>query len=115
MKILVATTGNFQLLDPEAGQLIRHEGYTLVSTSNFVKLHQTLEHIELIGQTNDDATDEEWLKYVAESDGDLELATPAFLSSFEYKAPVKEGEPAPEPTETAKKGPKGKPVAPATE
>ena len=81
MKSLVETTGEFQLLLGD-GRLIRSQGYTVVERSEFVHARTVLGQVRTVGEVNDDATDEEWLKFVSESDGDLELALASFVSSF---------------------------------
>lgn len=88
MKLLVQTRGEFQLLDMEgaAPVVIRYAGCTVVAPTNFVKAQIAEERLDLVGKVNDEATDEEWLKYVEDSGGDVELATSSFLSNFEIVA-----------------------------
>jgi hypothetical protein len=88
MKILVETMGEFQLLDPETGTLIRSVGYTVATATGFTQVRA--EQLNVVSKLTDEATDEEWLKYVAESDGDGELAMASFLSSYGDGAGVSE-------------------------
>lgn len=81
MKALVETTADFQLLMDD-GTLIRHEGYTLITKSEFVHARAAIGQVRTVAEVNDEATDDEWQKYVAESGDDLELAVSSFVSSF---------------------------------
>lgn len=78
--LLVATAGNFQLIDTVSQKLIRHEGLTVAPKTDFLDLF--IDRIDVISELSDEATDAEWLKYVAESEGDLDLARDSFLSSY---------------------------------
>ena len=82
MKLLVETAGQFQFLDDETGNVIRHDGYTVVPQTNLVAKFSLLGQLKLIAQLNDDATDAEWRAYVKECEGDLTLAVESFRSRF---------------------------------
>jgi hypothetical protein len=85
--LLVETDGAFQLIDQDRrNPTIRHEGYTVVHRTDFVAYRISLSQLRIIAELNDDATDQEWLKYYADSDFDLELARDAFLSTYGKKA-----------------------------
>jgi hypothetical protein len=103
MKNILETTGSFQIVDADTGTLVRFEGYTVAPPSNFSQSRIALGQLSVKGQVNDDATDEEWLKYVAESDGNLDLALEAFVSAY----PV-DGVGAPEQDPKANKKPAAK-------
>ena len=77
---LVETTGSFQLMGPT--YLIRFEGYTVVPNDSFVSSEISRERVRLIASLHEDATDEEWLNYLKDSDGNLELAVASFLARF---------------------------------
>jgi hypothetical protein len=98
MKLLVETSGAFQLLDNDNGQLIRFEGYTVVVRTSFVDRFAMFGSIKFICEVADEATDAEWLAYVKDSDGDLALALESFKASF-----PPEGAVAPEERPTPKK------------
>ena len=88
MKLLVETTGSFELSVTETGDYIRFEGATVVTSCNFVTSRISKGEIKLIENLTDDATDEEYLKYVSECDGNFELANSAFLGSFGEQSSV---------------------------
>lgn len=87
MKLLVKTRGPYSLMDPYTSQVIRKNGWTVVQLTVFVETQRGYQ-IDTVAELNDAATDEEWLKYVAESKGDLELAKAAFLSTYGVKIAV---------------------------
>lgn len=100
---ILETTGDFQLIDFETNTLIRFQGPTLVEQADtaFIQARITIGHLKLIGVVNDEATDEELLKYIKESDGNYELAVASFMSAF----PVEGSTPLPTPVEKkARKG-----------
>ncbi len=83
MKLVVETNGAYQLADVEVPNgVIRHEGYTVVDPTGFVNRVTGFGQLSVKGQVNDEATDEEWLTYVSESKGDLQLALEAFQSAY---------------------------------
>ena len=84
MKLLIETTGAFQLMDPNNGSVVRHEGYTVVEVTPFIQERLT-GNLLTIAQLSDEATDKEWLAYLAESAGDVDLAVEAFKSEFGLK------------------------------
>jgi hypothetical protein len=105
VKLLVETTGAFQLVDHDrSNPVMRHEGYTVVTSTDFVQYRLSLGQVSIVAELAEEATDHEWLKYVEQSDNDLVLAREAFLSEFGKK--VKDPEPPPQ----GKKGGPGKPV-----
>jgi hypothetical protein len=103
--LLVETDGAFQLIDQDRrNPTIRHEGYTVVHRTDFVSYRVAIGQLGIVAELNDEATDEEWMKYYADSDFDLELARDSFLSTYGKKAS------APRPVETSKLA--GTPIKP---
>lgn len=85
--LLVETIGAYQLVDHDRrNPVIRHEGYTVVHRTDFVSYRISLGQLRIVAELTAEATDDEWLKYVSESDNDLNLARDSFLSSFGPKA-----------------------------
>lgn len=81
--LLVETDGAFQLIDHDRrNPTIRHSGYTVVHRTDFVSYRVSLSQLRIVAELNDEATDQEWLKYYADSDFDLELARDSFLSTY---------------------------------
>lgn len=80
MKLLVETTGSFQLLGP--GFLIPFDRPAVVAPSSFVQSHQTQSRLKVLGQVNDEATDTAFVDTLKGSKGDVALAVAAFLSEF---------------------------------
>lgn len=100
MKLVVETTGDFQLVHPEQQELARASGYSVVEKAQFWGGWQAAGQLIIKGQVNDEATDAEWLETVREStvDGvpDLELALASFLERFPVDAEsARKPEPAP--------------------
>lgn len=86
MKILVETSGPFQLMNSAQEELIRSEGLTVVHKSQFWGEHLSEGRVLIRAQVNDEATDAEWLDTLRESDGDEELALASFLDRFPVTA-----------------------------
>ncbi len=84
MKILVETTGAFQLLHPELHEHVRRHGKTLIEKSQWAHEKTSIGQLRVVAQLNDEASDAEWLDTVKDSDGDEELA----LASFQDRFPV---------------------------
>lgn len=86
-KLLIETIGAFQLVDDDRiNPVLRHQGYTVVTSTDFVSYRISLGQVTIVSELSDDATDTEWLKYYEESDRDLDLARESFLSNFGKKA-----------------------------
>lgn len=81
-KILVETTGDFQFLDLTSGELVRHEGYTVVDQGGMVPERIANGDLRIVAEVSDEATDAEWLDTVKQSDGDLDLAVASFKSEY---------------------------------
>lgn len=82
-KLLVETTGEFQLVDiGNNSKLVRHEGYTVVEQSSYLAERVANGQLRIIAELGDGATDEDWVDAVKQSDGDIELARDAFKSEF---------------------------------
>lgn len=82
MRLLVQTTGNFQLLHAEQEELVRYEGLTVIEKTQWAGSHVGTGQLLIEGQVNDEATDAEWLETVRECDGDQDLAKASFLERF---------------------------------
>lgn len=82
MKILVSTTGSFQLMNSAQEELVRSEGLTVVTKSRYWSEYISLGSVEVHGQVNDEATDAEWLETLRESDGNQDLALASFLDRY---------------------------------
>ena len=89
MKQLVETIGDIMLMDVVTGAVIRSAGATVVQPSTFTQ-ERLATDLKIIASVNDEATDAEWLKYVAETDGDGELALASFLSAYPVESAVTE-------------------------
>jgi hypothetical protein len=99
--LLVETTGNFQLRDFSTSKILRHEGATVVRNSTFIGERINAGQIRIIAQLNDEATDDEWLAYLRDSE-DEDLARAAFVDAFKIEQPlVKVVEVVPQPAAPA--------------
>ena len=83
MKVLVETTSNIMLLDPNTGDAIDDMVPTLTVWTAFLEARAGLGQVRVLhrGFTNE-ATNEEWLDYLKASDGKLDLAITSFVSTF---------------------------------
>lgn len=82
-KLLVETTGDFMLVDyDQKGLVIEHSRPTVTNPTTFVQTRTSLGQLRVVAELTDEATDEEFAKYVKESDGDIELAVDSFKTAF---------------------------------
>lgn len=107
MKLLVKTRGPYSLVDPYTHQMIRKNGWTVVTMTPFVEQQRGYQ-IETVAELPNAASDAEWLEYVEGSKGDLELAKASYLSKFEGK-PEKPAAPAAPATPVAETPPAKRP------
>ncbi len=82
MKQLIETTGEFELIDFETGTLIQADRPTVTSKTTFISTRASLGQIRFLADLTDEATDEEFNKYVSETPDDLDFAIEAFKSAF---------------------------------
>ncbi|PZP71773.1 hypothetical protein [Methylorubrum populi] len=123
MKILVSTTGSFQLMNSAQEELVRADGLTVVQKSLFWGEHIAEGRVTIEGQVNDEASDAEWLETLRESDGNQDLALASFLDRYPVTAAsARAPEPPPKPASTKqvehnapKKGRQASPAAPKQE
>lgn len=99
MRLLVETTGPFQLLDHDGRKLIRFQGCTVVTKTSFIESRAAAGQLLVRAQLGMDATDEEWLKFAKESGDDTDLAIASFVSTFPVikAAPAAPAAPPPPP------------------
>lgn len=104
MKLFIETTGNFQLVNPIEGSLIRASRPTVVADSSFVQQHLSTGALSVVGYLTDEATDDEWASWLKESD-EMELAKASFLSRYnQFPDAVRAEEPvSPTPSKTARR------------
>lgn len=89
MKILVQTSGEFQLRVEDTGELVRAYGYSVVRPSPWLGQKIAGGQVEVLEKLGQDATQEDWDDTVTQSDGDLELARKAFASEYPPKETAK--------------------------
>lgn len=85
MKItmLVETSGPFQLSDMGSkNPLISSRNPTVVEATNFVQHRVSLGHIKILGKVREGATNEDFMKCLADCDGDCALAVASYLSEW---------------------------------
>lgn len=83
MKLLVRTTGPHMYLDIANGQEINAFRPSVVERTVFTQTLLAAGKIDLnSANLKDEATDEEFVKYLKDSDGDVDLAVSAFLKAF---------------------------------
>lgn len=112
MKYLMETKGQFQLVDYATDNTIQADRPSVIEMTRFFESRVALDQIRVLGKLKDEASDEEFVKYLAESEGDMELAVDSFLSAFGVTDNVTEkvakAEKDPEPAKTPAKGGKSK-------
>ena len=81
-KLLIQTSGQFGLIDTATGTDISAFNPTVVSASPFINLKVDAKVIEVMWELKPEATQEDFLGYLAESEGDTELAVESFLSKY---------------------------------
>lgn len=79
--MLVETSGPFQLSDMGSkNPLISSRNPTVVEATNFVQHRISLGQIKILGKVREGATNEDFMKCLADCDGDCALATASYLS-----------------------------------
>lgn len=97
MKILAQTKGEFLLFDTATSQEIPHNRPAVVDRSHFFDARIAIGQIQVLHpELKDSATDEEFKKYLKESDGDIDLAVESFLSAFAVQPEPKNPPPPPQ-------------------
>lgn len=88
IKILAETKGAFQLNDMahHAGQRLRSHRPGVVENTHFIQDRIGRGQIRVISELKPEATDSDFVGYVKESDGDMQLAIDAFLAEFGAEA-----------------------------
>jgi len=82
MKLLLETTGDFMLMDRSQDISIEADRPAVVSNTPFIEARLGMGNLRVLGQLNDEATDEEFKQYLRDCVGDVALAVESFLSSF---------------------------------
>jgi hypothetical protein len=83
MKVIAHTTGSFQLLDQLSGDHIPHHRPAVITRTSFITQRLAADQLKIVAEVPDAATDAEFAKHWAESEGDLELAVQSFQATFE--------------------------------
>lgn len=83
MKVLAATKGDFQLVDfNNGGQVLQAHRPSVIVSTDFIQGRIGLNQVSILGEVNDEATDEEFVATLAEYEGDEEKAVEAFLAGY---------------------------------
>lgn len=88
-KLLVETTGEFLLQDTfhPSRQIVQEHRPSVVEKTSFIEQRLAGGQIKLLAlNLKDEASDEEFEKYFAESEGDIELAISSFVAAFTVDA-----------------------------
>jgi hypothetical protein len=89
LKILVETTGEFQLVDPYTMELLPSDRPAVVTSTSFVETRCAKGEVTVLSQLKDDATDEEFVEYWKEGS---DIAVESFKSKFAPEAVTKKAE-----------------------
>ena len=83
MKVLLETTSNIMLIDPNTGDLIDETVPTLTEWTAFLEQRAGLGQIRVLHRGfQPEASNDEWLDYLKASDGKVDLAMDSFISVF---------------------------------
>ncbi|MER8983964.1 hypothetical protein [Mesorhizobium sp. M0843] len=86
-KLLAETKGSFQLHDlAHMGQRLRANRPGVVENTFFIQDRIGRGQIRVIAELKPEASDDDFIGYVKESEGDMQLAIDAFLSEFGAEA-----------------------------
>ncbi|MBN9548149.1 MAG: hypothetical protein J0H31_04500 [Alphaproteobacteria bacterium] len=87
IKLLAETKGSFQLHDlAHKGQRIQARRPSVVENSHFIQDRIGRGQVRIIAELKPHATDEDFVGYRKESEGDDQLAIDAFLAEFGAEA-----------------------------
>jgi len=104
MKLLVSTSGPFQLCGPGLEQWARHNRASVVRPSNFINVATSKGQLKVLGQLSDEATDEGFVATLVKGN-DHAAAAAAYAKAFAWVDPAApKVEPEPEPAKGAAKG-----------
>lgn len=94
--IILETTGDFGLVDPSNGAYIQPFRPTVAKVTAFIQQRIATNQIRVLSDPlPDDANDADFAKFLQDSDGKVDLAVAAYISSFD--APEKKGRGKPKP------------------
>lgn len=83
MKLLIKVTADHLYIDPSNAQVIQAFRPTVVENSNYIAQLLAAGKVRLISnEVKDEATDEEFEKFLKDSDKKEQLAIDAFMSKF---------------------------------
>ena len=83
MKLIIETTGNFQLMLPK-DELAHYDRPSVVSPSGFLDSRISVGQVKVLaGNLPDMANDSDFVAYYKDSGRDADLAVSAYVSSFE--------------------------------
>ncbi|RWD47493.1 hypothetical protein [Mesorhizobium sp.] len=83
IKLLAETKGSFQLHDlAHMGQRIHARRPSVVDNSHFIQDRIGRAQVRVIAELRPEATDADFVGYLKESEGDMQLAIDAFLAEF---------------------------------
>lgn len=81
MKLLIETTGNFKLLNG-GFEIPENRPCVPPVINHFIQSRISLGQISILAKLKDEATDEDFLGYFKEADGDSVLAVASFEAAF---------------------------------
>ncbi len=83
MKVLVETTSNIMLIDPNTGDVIDDVIPTLTVWTSFLESRAGLGQVRLLHRGfKDEATNEAWVDTLHQSGGQIDLAVDAFIAEL---------------------------------
>lgn len=90
-KNIYETTGAFQLVGSSRAEHVPHNRPAVLESSHFTQKFQSTGALNVLGTVNDEATDEEFAKYWAESKGNRDLAVQSFIAAFPVETSAPKG------------------------
>lgn len=83
MKVLIETTSNIMLIDPNTGDVIDDMVPTLTVWTAFLESRAGLGQVRVLHRGfKDEATNEDWLDTLKQSGGQIDLAVDAFIAEM---------------------------------
>ncbi|RUU74945.1 hypothetical protein [Mesorhizobium sp. M7A.F.Ca.MR.362.00.0.0] len=103
IKLLAETKGSFQLHDlAHQGQRIHARRPSVIENSHFIQDRIGRGQVRIIGELKAEATDEAFVAYMKEAEGDMQFAIDAFMAEYGAEA----AESADQPRKRASRKPK---------
>jgi hypothetical protein len=86
MKLLVETTGDFQIYSGAPEQWARYNRPSVVKNTNFIQIQIANKNLTILHELPEEASDDDFAKALIACKGDKALAVASYKAEFEPKA-----------------------------